>query len=902
MGVGRWPLVGRDAASAVVLSALEEDPPRSLVIAGPAGVGRTRLAREALALAERRGRRTQWAGATSAAAIVPLGALAHLLPAVDAASDALVLIQRAVHAIVGDGSEPSPVLGVDDVHLLDPLSVTLLHQLAASRAITLVLTVRNGNAAPDPTAPLWKDGLATRIELHPLGRPGTERLISSAVGGDVETRTVERLWQLSQGNPLFLRELVEGGLRSGRLKNCEGLWRWDGAMVASSRLAEIVLAQLGELDATEWRALEVLTTAEPVSVHRVAALSSTDAVASLERRGVIGDVAGGAGEVRACHPLYTQVVRDRVPAASLRFIRRQLADGQADYGSGHQLVRRCVAMLDSGVPDLDADLLTEAARRANAQPDHPLAERLARAAIDAGGGAVAHLVLIEASRWLGRPERSEQLAIEAASVVATDDDRGRLSAARALTLFCGLGRGDEAVAALREAAASVRSETGRAALVATEALLAFLGGEPERAVRLATPVLSSGAHGDAARPLAAGAAAAGLAVTGRTAEALATVDAGWTALRGAGECLEPAFARVALAQAEVMAFHLAGRIHDLERRAAELQRCTLQSPEWAGDAIACLHRGWAALAGGRPRAATRWLVEALAGFRRADPAGLAGLCRSLLAMASAVGGARARGEELLGDLGNHTPGAVRIFDPQARMAAAWLAGAANRNADAGALVLEAADVAARQEQSAVEAIILHSSLRYGRAANVQNRLRDLAGRLDSPLVADFAEHAFALTAGAGDRLDAVSRRFEDAGALLFAADTAAEAAGAHERAGAKRAAALSRARAATLARNCGLADTPALDLLSPPRLTSREEDVVQLAVQGLSNQDIADQLVVSVRTVEAHLAHVYTKFGIRGRADLHTTLAPTATALARPRAAPGPVVRSDPSPSELMDC
>jgi DNA-binding CsgD family transcriptional regulator len=202
----------------------------------------------------------------------------------------------------------------------------------------------------------------------------------------------------------------------------------------------------------------------------------------------------------------------------------------------------------------------------------------------------------------------------------------------------------------------------------------------------------------------------------------------------------------------------------------------------------------------------------------------------------------------------------------------------------------------------VEAIILHSSLRYGRAANVQDRLRDLAGRLDSPLVADFAEHAFAVTAGAGDRLDAVSRRFEHAGALLFAADTAAEAAGAHERAGEKRAAALSRARAATLARTCGLADTPALDLLSPPRLTSREEDVARLAVQGLSNQDIADRLVVSVRTVEAHLAHVYTKFGIRGRADLHTTLTPPGTAPARPRPAPGPVVRSNAPPGELLDC
>ena len=66
--------------------------------------------------------------------------------------------------------------------------------------------------------------------------------------------------------------------------------------------------------------------------------------------------------------------------------------------------------------------------------------------------------------------------------------------------------------------------------------------------------------------------------------------------------------------------------------------------------------------------------------------------------------------------------------------------------------------------------------------------------------------------------------------------------------------------------------TPGLDLLSLPTLTSREEEVARLASLGLSNQAIAQRLVLSVRTVEAHLSHVYTKVGIRSRADLVNTL------------------------------
>nr|WP_246063596.1 hypothetical protein [Blastococcus colisei] len=91
---------------------------------------------------------------SAAAGRIPLGALTHLLPAADAATDPVVLLQRATHAIGGDGSEAPPVLGVDDVHLLDALSITLLHHLAVTGAATLVLTVRTDPVAADPTTPL----------------------------------------------------------------------------------------------------------------------------------------------------------------------------------------------------------------------------------------------------------------------------------------------------------------------------------------------------------------------------------------------------------------------------------------------------------------------------------------------------------------------------------------------------------------------------------------------------------------------------------------------------------------------------------------------------------------------------------------------------------------------------
>src|SRR3954471_23667283 len=137
-----WPLVGREAESAAIADALAAEPPRGVVIAGPAGVGRSRLLRETLSFAGFRGRPTRSATASSAAAAVPLGALAPLLPAGEATpADPLALLHAATRALAGDRTGPRPVLGVDDAHVLDPLSETLLHQLAAAGSVTLVLAV-----------------------------------------------------------------------------------------------------------------------------------------------------------------------------------------------------------------------------------------------------------------------------------------------------------------------------------------------------------------------------------------------------------------------------------------------------------------------------------------------------------------------------------------------------------------------------------------------------------------------------------------------------------------------------------------------------------------------------------------------------------------------------------------
>ena len=51
-------------------------------------------------------------------------------------------------------------------------------------------------------------------------------------------------------------------------------------------------------------------------------------------------------------------------------------------------------------------------------------------------------------------------------------------------------------------------------------------------------------------------------------------------------------------------------------------------------------------------------------------------------------------------------------------------------------------------------------------------------------------------------------------------------------------------------------------------LTERERDVVRLVALGHTNREIADRLVLSVRTVETHRARIQHRLGLRSRAEL----------------------------------
>ena len=430
-----WPLAGRGEELSRLTAALVGR--RGAVITGPAGAGKTALATTCLQLARDREMSVARTTATNSSRGLPFGTLAPILPP-DPGGDRLPryghgqLLRHYAHAMTGRAGGRPLVVFVDDAHLLDDGSATLVHHLALTRAATVLLTVRTGEPAPDPVVALWKDGPAERIEVGTLADEAIEELLVTVLGGPVDAASVLQLADRSRGNPLYLRELVTGAVETGALAEQGGIWRLRaGGLRPTARLAELVALRLGHLSEAERTVLELLALCEPLGPARLDRLADPAAVAALERKGLIASrMDGRRVGVRLAHPVYGDVVRAGITPLRERALARSLAEAVEAAGARRRedtLLQASLRLTGGGG---SAELLEAGALAARARHDHSLAERLARAAMAEGGGFEARFAAAEAAHFLGRPGQAERELAVLAADAASDAERARVALVR----------------------------------------------------------------------------------------------------------------------------------------------------------------------------------------------------------------------------------------------------------------------------------------------------------------------------------------------------------------------------------------------------------------------------------------------------------------------------------------
>lgn len=866
-----WPLVGRQEELAFIASALARPDIGGVIIAGAVGVGKTRLATEAMAMADSQGFPTASTIGTTAAALIPFGALAHLLPrTLPPAPGWGNVLREAADAIIETSGDSRLVISVDDAHLLDGHSAALLHHVILRGEAFLLLAVRTGEAAPDALTELWKDGSCERLELQHLSREETGELVEAALGSQVQATTAHRLWKLTRGNPLFLRELVLGALEEGSLTTTREVWRWTGFEMPYPRLLDVLGFRLVTMEDLDREALEISALGEPLELGILRSLVRQEVLDRLERRGLLEETKQQRRvKLRLSHPLYGEILRSGVSPSRMQAIHRRLADALEGTGAhrAEDLLRLATWRLEAGVTDRPA-LFLEAAQQALAMFDYPLARRLAETATQAGAGSRASDVLARALIGEGRFDEAEDLLAGAMAEARDDAQRTHIAITRADNLHMDLGQAAEAIEILERTAAAVADSRLQDELTAARAHLLLVTGWFDQALEAGRQVLEHPAA--STRSVAGAVAAAGfaLAYTGRPQEAWELLDRNHDRVRPALPELLP-YGPTAIVVYRTITSTFTGRLRDAATEADQAHREALErGSDWVSGLIGGL-LGVILRAQGKVQSASRLLGQAVVLLREANVGGQLPGFLAELAHSLALQGDHAGAQEALREAEDTRMRGERFLEGWIRLPRTWIAVARGEVSQAAAQAIETAEELGSMSLRSQQAMALHDAARLGEANTVTKPLSQLSESCDGLLIPTLAGHAQALATKDAPALEQISDSFEEMGAFLFAAEAAAEASRIYEGAGTVRKATSAAARAAEMAAICEGARTPTLaNVLEPLPLTRREREVASLAARGLSNREIAQRLFVSIRTVGNHLHNVYIKLGIRGRDEL----------------------------------
>jgi DNA-binding NarL/FixJ family response regulator len=937
-------LVGRTtelAALTGALDALGDGSARCMEVYGEPGIGKSRLLREAAAIARRRGVEVLWGAATEFERHTPFGIVTNalerrvenlseaelaalgdtrigllrsvfpFLPAPRSAAAAVAdaeryLLHRALRALLEVLAQPSGlVLVLDDIHWADEGSAELLDHLfrhPPQAPVLLVAAYRPRQLAPrlyTALAAAAARGFAQKLEVGPLTAEQAAMLVGTAAAGEV--------YAASGGNPFYLEALTRSGAAAvapGSVDDPDGV----AAPVRAALTAE--LAALAPAHRLVAHAAGVA--GDPCDADTVAAIAGVpaedvlNALDALAARDLIR-AADVPGRFRFRHPLVRHVVYENAApgwrvGAHGRAAEAMRAQGVGPAARAHHIER-------SAAPgDLESvQLLTDAAL------------------------ATMHTTPASAAHWLGAALR----------LLPSDDTalyhRLGLLGLRARALgVCGRLR--ESRTALREVIALLPAEPAeaRAQVVGFCAQIERLLGEHDAARSLLEAELASTGRSSAAAALVTMELAAGHLFQ---ANFDAARDWAMQALQIARRCDDRLVLAASLATCVLTSYSASRvdeRVHAWADEAA-LIIDALPDADIAGRLDALVSLGWAELNLMRNRPALRHLSRGLAVARStgqnhaipyllislATAQGMLGsLTEAIATVSDALDTAAVMDSGELRRIGLshlcwlHTwagdLAAARAAGEEALEAATeridWFSGAAT-------LFLAQLNLFSDDPQDCIDLVLAAGGgadlqgIDQSARAGAYQQLAAAASALDDPEGARaWAERAEATAAELGiaprtafsDMAWSYALQTTDpaeaAARALAAAETFAEGgvrvevARAHmlagvafgmagdienSRAGFARCRALADECGSTLIRDLAVREERRMNARRPRRaagddaeLTEREREVADRVARGLTNRQIAEELFLSPRTVEAHLSRAFAKLGVNTRAAL----------------------------------
>ena len=823
---------------------------RVQLIRGVAGAGKTTLAAAVAQTLAAQGATVLPVIGIRELSAVPLAAMAPVLALASTGVElpAAERLQRlfSVVAAPSDGGG-GYVLAIDDAPFLDLMSASAVYQLVRVYGVRCVMTARTELPLVGPLARLLEEGLVDTVELRGLSDEQASRAVQQAIGGPLEPRSLRRLVRLAGGNPLFLRELTIAAEQRGAIHSTPRGLEID-VIRLPSHLRDGISVRFGELGTVDRQAVELLAVAEPVPVNALEPESLHRLTSAL----LVSMTDAG---LRLAHPLFAEVILSELSGAdaAARRLRAAALLEASDATDDTRFRVVCLRLAAAAVlPTLE---LVWASQYAEWLNDHAMSLRLADAALAVERSVSTVTARAIALSWGHRWEDAETAFGQAAELAATEADRALVAFGHGTHLAFGRGDARAAVALGEEALSQIADTDLRAELEGQIIKWRLVGGEPlSGAVPLVTGVSIHIVLVIALRAVFAG------DIDGATAAIQAgrpLIDSGRTSLPHARDLFDVA---------EVCTLLYRGRIDE----ARELATARWKEPFNPAAGTFAYVLGLIELHSGRVTEsldATRSAIEQLdwldfAGFRLPAVA--------LRAAASARLGDSAAARIDLDSLPESIRSNANVL-AQCGEAEAWMLAHDGHIDQAAAVITETATALAALGHWGVAAAAAHIAVRLGSPGLVIDVARSAAEHAPGAFVDAIALHATAALDRDAEALMIAARALSDGGqrgAAIDAADHAAELFRAAHAAESER-------KAVQFAAGLAAGSTDFRLRRSPDRsgeLTVRERAIALAAAGRESSREIAERLGLSVRTVDNHLARVYRKLGVSGRAELRQEL------------------------------
>jgi DNA-binding CsgD family transcriptional regulator len=813
----------------------------------------------------------------------PYGALAPFLARLpdEALENPASTMRGIMELLTADAAGRPAVIALETPGGLDELSTATLVNLMITNTAKVIVVATRTSELPQDFHWMLTEGRIREIALELMPEEKTEAVLGEVLGGIVPRTVARMLHAMAHGNSELLYRIIGDFLQNGQLHATDGVWTLaeDAETTRSREIDDVVRTRVEREPPKVQTVIEALACARRIPLERLAAVFGVEAISTMDEAGLIVVEEGDSHSVALADAVMEEVVRGWLSIPRRREL-RELIIGTAK-------------------PDLSrlgvVELLGYAAWTRECQAvlptEHALAAALAalrlhdpRFALDCLEGVPrekttwARVQRLRAGAYLGLglPVQAHAFLeqVSEAELAATPPvEFAFFVETLAMIKRATPGREREIPALFDESRARLLVNAG-------------LGDAPDSETQRARAILDLAEFADAA-------------YRGEFASVLERLEAAAAGAQGGDDELRLR-AGCLLMQAQVMVGREEGALSTLHRVSSELagpggtprvrqefvsrgfdvllfnghwRQCVALVRSAGHETVPSLRvsgahyefaSGLALVFAGRGSEALSPLLAAIAQLEQGNIRATLGCAYAATAFAFAQQGDSSAARTYLDRLEGWS--APTSYSLQASMefcadmarrwigergAAARLVEAAREDIAAGRWTMAGIRLVGATVETGPEELALLEEV----CSHRQGALAELGGRLArGTRLRDLSDLVAASDLAAGLELDTLESRCT-AVALDIARDT-----------GDVRSARILQAR---LDRLTGLVEVlPVVPQSLGPLLTAREREVAVLAARGESNRTIADEMGLSVRTVEGHLYQVFSKLGITSRSEL----------------------------------